>query len=63
MWNGSVNGVWNGIVDHSGTVQRNSSKCKRSISSDVSMERMYRLSFCKNYEALHPGVGLSGKSR
>ena len=32
MWNGSVNGVWNGTVDHSGTVQRNSSKCKRSIS-------------------------------
>ena len=33
------------------------------FSCDVSMERMYRLSFCRNYETLHPGVGLSGKSR
>ena len=30
--------------------------------SDVSMERMYRLSFCRNCETLHPGVGLNGKS-
>ena len=32
------------------------------FSSDVSMERMYRLSFCRNCETLHPGVGLNGKS-
>ena len=32
------------------------------FSSDVSMERMYRLSFCRNSETLHPGVGLNGKS-
>ena len=35
------------------------------FSSDVSMEQMYRLSFCRNYMyvILHPGVGLIGKSR
>ena len=33
------------------------------FSSDVSMERMYRLSFCRNCETLHPGVGLNGKSK
>ena len=33
------------------------------FSNDVSMERMCRLSFCKNYEVLHPGVGSSGKNR
>ena len=32
------------------------------FSSDVSMELMYRLSFCRNCESLHPGVGLNGKS-
>ena len=32
------------------------------FSSDVCMERMYRLSFCRNYETLYPGVGLNGKS-
>ena len=32
------------------------------FSSDMSMERMYRLSFCRNCETLHPGVGLNGKS-
>ena len=32
------------------------------FSSDVSMERMYKLSFCRNCETLHPGVGLNGKS-
>ena len=32
------------------------------FSSDVSMERMYRLSFCRNCETLHPGVDLNGKS-
>ena len=32
------------------------------FSSDVSMERMYRLSFYRNCETLHLGVGLNGKS-
>ena len=32
------------------------------FSSDVSMELMYRLSFCRNCESLHPEVGLNGKS-
>ena len=32
------------------------------FSSNVSMERMYRLSFNRNCETLHPGVGLNGKS-
>ena len=27
-----------------------------TFSSDVSMERIYRLSFCRNYKALHQGV-------
>ena len=31
------------------------------FSSDV-LERMYRLSFYRNCETLHPGVGLNGKS-
>ena len=29
------------------------------FSRDVSMERMYRLSFCRNCETLHPGVFFS----
>ena len=58
-----------GISLESGCSIKNSTNylCKLSdalsrFSSDVSMERMYRLSFCRNCETMHPGVGLNGKS-